>query len=91
MTSPVRDNPQRSRFEMDTPGGLAFANYRRGGGTLTIMHTEVPRAVEGRGFGSALVGGLLKLARAEGAKVVPACPFVRAYIARHPDAAALLA
>jgi predicted GNAT family acetyltransferase len=84
MTSPVRDNAEQRRFEMDTDGGLAFARYRRNGGTLTILHTEVPRALEGRGLGSALVVGMLDLARARGDKVVPLCGFVRAFIARHP-------
>ena len=59
--APVRDNPDHSRFEMDTPGGLAFARYRRDSGTLMILHTEVPQALEGRGLGSQLVQGMLDL------------------------------
>jgi predicted GNAT family acetyltransferase len=86
----VRDNPERRRFELDTPGGLAFANYRRDGGVVTILHTEVPRAINGRGIGSELVRGALDLVRAEGATVVPMCPFVGAYIAKHPEYADLL-
>ena len=79
--SPVRDNPDHSRFEMDTPGGLAFARYRRDGGTLMILHSEVPRAVEGQGLGSQLVRGMLDLVRSRGEKVVPLCGFVRRFIA----------
>jgi uncharacterized protein len=86
----VRDNPQQQRFEMDTDGGVAFARYQRDGGTLTILHTEVPRALEGRGLGSALVAGMLDLARASGDRVVPLCGFVRAFIARHPAYADLV-
>ena len=82
--SPVRDNPDHNRFEMDTPGGLAFARYRREGGTLTILHSEVPRAVEGRGLGSQLVQGMLDLVRLRGEKVVPLCGFVRRFIALNP-------
>ncbi len=85
MTDTVRDNPSRNRFELQTAAGLAIANYRRDDLTITITHTEVPRAVEGRGVGSALVKGMLDEVRREGRKVVPLCSFVRAYINRHPD------
>lgn len=85
MTDTVRDNPARNRFELQTGAGLAIANYRRDDLTITITHTEVPRAVEGRGVGSALVKGMLDEIRQEGRKVVPLCSFVRAYINRHPN------
>jgi len=90
MASAVRDNPAQNQFEMDTEAGLAFARYRRAGSTLSILHTEVPRAIEGRGLGSQLVRGMLDLARAQGDKVVPLCGFVRRYIAQHPEYSDLL-
>ena len=86
----VRDNPQHNRFEMDTEGGVAFARYRRDGDILMILHTEVPRAVEGRGLGSELVAGMLDLVRGRNEKVVPLCGFVRRFIALHPDYADLV-
>jgi predicted GNAT family acetyltransferase len=89
MTDTVRDNPERHRFELATPAGTAFANYRRDDMSIMIMHTEVPRALEGRGIGSQLVGGMLDLIRAEGRKVVPMCSFVRHFINTHPDYADL--
>lgn len=93
MSSPpaaIRDNPDRNRFEMDVPGGPAFARYRREGSALMILHTEVPRALEGRGLGSQLVQGMLDLVRSRGEKVVPLCGFVRRFIALHPDYADLV-
>ncbi len=91
MANAVRDNPERRRFELDAGGQIAFANYRRNGDVVTIMHTEVPRHINGQGIGTALVRGALDLLRAEGAKVVPLCPFVGAFIARHAEYADLLA
>ena len=88
--SPVHDNPDHQRFEMGTPGGLAFARYRRDCGTLMILHTEVPRALEGRGLGSQLVQGMLDLVRSRGDKVVPLCGFVRRFIALNPGYADLV-
>jgi hypothetical protein len=81
----VVDNPTRSRFEMALDGGTAFASYRRAGDVLIVPHTEVPAQLEGRGFGSMLVKGVLELARAQGLKVRPACPFVADYMRRHPE------
>jgi hypothetical protein len=85
MPNAVRDNPQRSRFELDADGHVAFSNYRRDGNTITFMHTEVPKELEGHGIGSALVRGELEIARAQGLTVAATCPFVRAYIAKHPE------
>lgn len=86
----VRDNPDRNRFELPTEAGTAYASYRRDDRTITIMHTEVPRAVEGRGIGSHLVAGMLGHIRAEGRKIVPLCSFVRHYINTHPEYADLV-
>jgi len=90
MAATVRDNPDHNRFEMDTPAGLAFARYRRDGSTLMILHTEVPRAIEGRGIGSQFVQGMLDIVRGRNETVVPLCGFVRHFIAQHPDYAGLV-
>ena len=90
VSNNVRDNAARHSFELDADGHEAFSNYRRDGNILTIMHTEVPAALNGRGIGSALARGLLDIARAHGLKVKPICPFVAGYIAKHPEYADLL-
>jgi uncharacterized protein len=90
MTDAVRDNPERHRFELDVDGQVAFSNYSRSGDVLTILHTEVPKALNGRGIGSALVRGELDIARVQGLKVVAKCPFVAAYLDKHPEYADLL-
>ena len=81
----VRDNAAASRYELETPDGRAFIDYRREGVVVAMVHAEVPAALWGRGFGSQLVQGALELARAQGLKVLPRCPFVAAYIRRHPQ------
>jgi predicted GNAT family acetyltransferase len=91
MPNEVRDNAQRHRFELETEGHIAFSDYKRDGNVITINHTEVPPALGGKGVGSALVRGMLDLARAEGAKIVPVCPFVKGYIEKHAEYADLLA
>jgi predicted GNAT family acetyltransferase len=89
MSNNVRDNDRLHRFELDADGHIAFSEYQRSDGALTIMHTEVPKELEGRGIGSSLIRGVLDTARAEGLKVKPRCPFAKAYIERHPEYADL--
>jgi uncharacterized protein len=85
----VRDNTERQRFELEADGHVAFSNYSRAGNVLTILHTEVPKALEGRGIGSSLTRGVLETARSQGLKVNALCPFAKGYIERHPEYADL--
>ncbi|MBI3704866.1 MAG: N-acetyltransferase [Rhizobiales bacterium] len=89
MSNKVRDNAERHRFELDVDGQTAFAVYRREGDTLAIVHTETPPTLRGKGVASALVRGLLDIARAQGLKVAPKCPFVVAYMDKHAEYADL--
>lgn len=50
-----------------------------------MQHTIVPEEMEGKGIGSALVKHALEYARHEHLYVKPTCPFIRAYIDRHPE------
>ena len=85
MPNTVRDNPALSRFELEVEGHTAAAYYRRSPGVITFTHTEVPPELSGRGIGSQLVLGALAAVRAQGLKVVPKCPFVAAYMAKHAE------
>ena len=87
----VRQNAALNRFEMDVAGGTALAFYRLADGVMTFTHTEVPGALRGRGIGSQMMHGVLQNVRAQGLKVIPRCPFVADFIARHPHYADLLA
>lgn len=91
MTETVTDNRALERYELDTAGGLAFIDYRRTGAVVTLVHAEVPAALQGHGLGSRLVRGALDLVRAAGEKVVPRCPFVVDYVNRHCEVQDLLA
>jgi uncharacterized protein len=87
----VRDNPEHRRYEAYVGEELAgFSQYRVQPGVITFTHTKVDPDFEGRGVGSQLVRTELDEARARGLKVVPMCPFVRAYIARHAEYADLV-
>ena len=83
----VRDNPEKRQFDAYVDGNLAgFSAYELTDGGVMIMHTEVDDAYEGQGVGSAMVRQMLDLIRADGElKVTVLCPFVNAWIRRHPD------
>lgn len=87
----IHDNRERQRFELVEEGHLAFAAYTIAGGVITFTHTYVPPAFEGRGIASRLIAFALADARERGLRVVPQCPFVAAYIERHPEWRDLLA
>jgi predicted GNAT family acetyltransferase len=86
----IRNNTARHRFELDVDGGMAVAYYQLAPGVITFTHTEVPTELWGQGIGSRLVRGALEAARRQGLKVVPKCPFVSAYIGKHPEFGDLL-
>jgi predicted GNAT family acetyltransferase len=85
LTIEVADNPAASRFEAQVDGDLAVAEYERSGNTVTFTHTLVPEALRKRGIGTALARAALEKAREEGWRVVPRCPFIAAFVARHPQ------
>lgn len=91
MSSDVRDNPGRHRFELDVDGHVAFTQYRLSPGIINFIHTEVPKELSGQGVGSRLARGALDAARAAGLKVIATCPFIAAWIGKHPDYQDLLA
>ena len=83
----VRDSPAQNRFEAYVDGSLVgIAEYDLTDEVITFVHTEVEDDLEGEGVGSALVRGALDDVLARDLKGVRAsCPFVRAWIRRHPD------
>jgi predicted GNAT family acetyltransferase len=84
----VTDNRAESRFEVTVDGAVAELIYRRRANRLVLIHTEVPKQLEGHGLGGALVQAAVDRAVSEGLTVVPLCPFARSWLERHPEAAA---
>jgi uncharacterized protein len=81
----------RGRYVITVDGGEAgFSTFALREGRLTFLHTEVDPAFAGRGLGNRLAAGALDDARANGWRVRPLCPFIAAYIERHPELADLV-
>jgi predicted GNAT family acetyltransferase len=90
MNNAVSNNPAHHRYELAVDGHIAATYYELADGVITFVHTEVPPELGGKGIGSQLVRGALDQVRADGLKVIAQCPFVKAWIDKHPDYADLL-
>jgi predicted GNAT family acetyltransferase len=84
----VTDAPERQRYEarLGVDGRLAgVLDYERRADRVTLRHTEVGEDFEGQGVGSRLVGAVFADLRARELQVIARCPFVIAWLERHPD------
>ncbi|RLK22348.1 hypothetical protein DER29_0180 [Micromonospora sp. M71_S20] len=91
MSTLVEDNPAKHRFEILVDDALAgFTAYLPRGEVLVFTHTEVDPRFQNMGVGAALVRGTLDQLRERGTTLVPRCPFVAAFIGRHPEYADLV-
>ena len=82
----VTDNPAARRYEARVGSEVVgFIDYREAPGRMKLMHTEVEQALGGKGVASQLVAWALDDIRRRGLSVVPFCPFVVAYLRRHPE------
>jgi predicted GNAT family acetyltransferase len=85
----VTNNPAERRFQIDDGELIAKLTYHEGKGHITLVHTEVPPELGGRGYAGALAKYALEYARANRLRVIAHCPFVRAFLERHPEYADL--
>ena len=85
-------NEEKKRFELKVEGETAFIEFILSNENIMFLtHTEVPVALEGKGVGSAIVSKTLEYIKEKGLTLAPLCPFVAAYVKRHPDWKAILA
>lgn len=88
----VERDESRHRFEIRSGEHRAVLVYRDAAdGALVLVHTEVPSELQGQGLGGQLAQAAFEYARSAGRKVVVVCPYVKAWLARHPEYRELLA
>ncbi len=86
MTDTVVDAADRQRFEIVRDGEvLGHAAYQKTDQMVIFTHTEVAPSMEGQGLGGRLVRSALDQVRDSGLQVLPICPFVQAWMSRHPE------
>ena len=85
QSRPIQLNLEESRFEIRADEQLAFLLFRLRGTRLSLIHTEVPTAVQHHGLGDALAGAALDYARGHSLGVKVLCSFVEKYLTTHPE------
>ncbi|MEQ8926858.1 MAG: GNAT family N-acetyltransferase [Fulvivirga sp.] len=86
----IVNNKTNYQFETIVEGEKAELQYRIRNNTLYYMHTWVPESIEGRGIASSLAKFGLEYARRKNYQIVIYCPFVVAYVKKHPEYLELL-
>jgi predicted GNAT family acetyltransferase len=85
MELEIKNNQATQRFETIVEGLTAFINYKLRPGILTVFHTEVPKALEGRGIATSLTKHVLDYVAAEKLEIIPLCPFITSFLKKHPE------
>ena len=91
MDEPIVHDADRDCFEVVVDGHPCRLDYTRSADTLSLNSVQVPKDVGGRGIAGHLTRHALDWAREQGLQVNPRCPYVAAWIQRHPDYADLVA
>ena len=79
------DNVEAKQYEFHVDGTIPRIEYIKAKDKIYLTHTEVPRGLEGRGIGAALVAAALEDIERQDLTLIPLCPFVALYIKRHPE------
>ena len=90
MDFDVQRDDAKHMYRAEIDGHLARILFAPAGDqTLDFQHTQVAPELRGRGVGDTLVRRALDDVRRRGEHIVATCPFVKAFLAKHPDYQAL--
>lgn len=81
----VKKNNDTNRFELSVDGYTAFIDFKEKENSISLIHTESPEELAGRGVATALIEKTLVYLEENNFQLVPLCPLVFAYIKRHPE------
>ncbi|HEY9257280.1 GNAT family N-acetyltransferase [Chitinophaga sp.] len=85
MELTIQNNTTKHQFETVVDGHTALIAYTLFPGGIAYIHTEVPPELEGKGIAGQMAKYVLEYARENHLKVKPYCPYVNAYMKRHPE------
>ncbi len=82
----IHDDAENHRYVIEVDGEQAgLAVYHIRGDRSFFVHTEVDPGFTDRGLGSELARYALDDVRSKGRLIVPLCPFIAAFVKRHPE------
>lgn len=85
LNIPLVKNEEKKRFEIEIDGHFAFIDYKEPGDKMALIHTETDPELQGKGAASAVVEKTLHYLDANNIILLPYCPYVFAYIKKHPE------
>lgn len=81
----IINNEELQQFEYRAGDELATLTYKFYKKDIAFMHTNVPDSLAGKGIASALAASAFEYAKKINKQVMVYCPFVAAYLKRHPE------
>jgi uncharacterized protein len=78
--SELRNNIERSRYEMEEQGLTSYAEYRRQDGRLFITYVFALPALRGSGAAGRLMTAVAEEARREGLSITPICGYAASWL-----------
>lgn len=88
MSHTVQHQHDRSRFALNDDDGneLGYLSYVTTADAIVIDHTVVDPAYQGQGLAAVLTdAALTTLGEQSALTIVPQCPYVAAFIRKHPE------
>jgi hypothetical protein len=81
----IKHDKVLKRMSADIEGHTAYVEYDLHDGVLDILHTYVPKPLEGRGIASKLVRAAYDYARKQGLEPTGTCSYAVAWLEKHPE------
>ena len=86
----IINNEKNLQFEIHEDDEMGVLQYRFYKNDIALMHTEVPEKLGGKGIAAALAKYAFRWAEEHNKKVMVYCPYVAAYVKKHPELNALV-
>jgi uncharacterized protein len=81
----MKNNVEKSRFELEVDGHIAFATYSMNGNVATIPHVFTPVELRGTGVAGRLMQGIMDYAKSNNLKIHPVCPYAVSWLDKHKE------
>jgi uncharacterized protein len=81
----MKNNIDKSRFELEVDGHIAFATYSLEDNVATIPYVFAPLELRGTGAAGKLMQGIMEYARANDLKIYPICPYAVSWMDKHKE------
>ena len=92
MDLKIEHDLEQKKFKAVVDGIESYISYKmQSPSVMDLEHTVVPKELGGRGYAAGLTRYVIDYAREHGLKIIPTCPYARAYFVKHPQVKNLLA